>query len=78
MRNIINELDEYISLDNTEIGEICSLLIDISRYPDYVSEKFYSVLEKEIESQLNNFKNNTKIVQDVISHNSVTKKLEWI
>lgn len=76
--NMINELEEYSNLENTEVGEVCSLLVEISRYSDFISREFYSSLQKEIKSQLDNFKNNTKIVQEIITHKSVSKKLEWI
>jgi len=73
-----NELNEYIELEGTELGEVCSYLVSISHYWDYLSEEFQKCLESEIKSQLDYFKNNTKIVQEIITHKSVSKKLEWI
>lgn len=71
---IIEELEDYATLDGTEIGEACFLLMRLTNYPDYVSDEFYNSLEKEIKEQLDNFKTYTQIVE--FEETVITKRRE--
>ena len=72
------ELREYAELEGTELGVACALLIDIvCHYQDYVSEEFFQALEKEVISQLDNFKTNAKIVEHEEAVIQKWSELEW-
>lgn len=75
--DILNDLIKYADIEGTEIGEVCILLTDIARYPDYVSEEFYHALEKEIMSQLKYFKENSEIVEREETFTRKMVELAW-
>lgn len=73
-----NELNEYVELDNSEIAEVCSLLIDLAHYTGYVSQEFENILEMEIKKQLKNYKENSTIVEKPVErYVTKVKELHW-
>ena len=74
---IEQELREYIELEGAELSEACYSLIRLSHYPDYISDEFYSALLKELEDQLSNFKENSRIVETEETITVKSKELEW-
>ena len=71
------ELNVYINLEGTEIGEACNLLTSISHYQDYVSKKFYDALLNEMEEQLHMFKTCTTINKREVKETFIMQELEW-
>jgi len=55
-------LEEYAEMQCDELGEACALLCKLERYTDYISEEFESALLKEMQKQLQNFKDNTEFI----------------
>lgn len=77
LRNLALQLEEYAQLEGTEIGESCLLLTQLVSYEPYLSDEFVAALTKEMTSQLENFKENTTIVDDVEKIERPFKRLEW-
>lgn len=76
-KDIIDELYEYVSVEDTEIGEVCQLLITLSQYKSYISPKFYNMLIKEIKEYLDNFKENAIIKEEEVITRERYKYIEW-
>lgn len=74
---LARELTKYSELENTELGEVCELLIQIVNLRYYISEEFKQALEKEMEAQLQNFKAKCKIVTRKVKTTEIIKELEW-
>ena len=72
-----DELKKYAQATGDELGETCSLLIQLSGYPSYLSENFYDVLCHEIEGQLLNFKTHSRIVEKSEMVEQKWKQIEW-
>jgi hypothetical protein len=74
-----DELQEYIELEGTEIGETCGTLSVLCQQSDYLSDEFIEALEKEVMRQLNNFRENTVIEERVIDRFEpcTVKELVW-
>lgn len=78
MDKVITELLKYVELEGTEIGEVCTHLIDTYDYPDYISKEFKIALEKELKEQLQNFKDNCIIISlDPHISTHIVKDLVW-
>ena len=76
--NIAEELRRYAELDGTEVGEACNLICTLATsYGDYIGDEFKEAVYKEIEAQLNFFKNNCKIVSEIIPVQRTVYDLEW-
>ena len=76
--NMVEELVKYAELEGSEIGELCLLLYDISRYFPYIlSESFEEEIKKEVKNQLQNFKDNCTIVDKFEEVTEKWKELEW-
>ena len=73
-----NELEKYAKLEGSEIGELCELLLTIANYGSYMGDEFHSALVEEIQSQLEMFKIQTKIVETEKTYNEKYTELEWL
>lgn len=71
------ELGKYANLDDTEVGEACSLLKELCRYIPYLNDDFCTALEKEVDEQLANFRYNTTIVVSTKEVIERTTTLKW-
>lgn len=71
------KLRVYAELKGTEIGELCDSLISVAYSVDYASEEFKIALDKEITLQLENFQENSTIVQVERTHTRMVTTLEW-
>ncbi len=56
IKDVIEELEVYIDLEQSELSELCYSLIDCMKYPDYMSKDFELALETEIRQQLELYK----------------------
>jgi hypothetical protein len=70
-------LEEYASLDETELGEVCELLISLQKYSYMISTNLNEALNKEIKEQHEYFIENTKIVEHKETCIKRWKELEW-
>lgn len=77
IRRVAVALQEYAPLEDTEIGEACLALIQLSRCVDYVSEEFAVALLTEMEEQLQNFRENARIVEREETFTRTVVSLEW-
>jgi L-fucose mutarotase/ribose pyranase (RbsD/FucU family) len=71
------ELQKYIDIDGTEIGEACSALVNLSRYPDYISEECLVAVVKEMQTQLEMFKELCTIVETEETYTHKVVDLVW-
>ena len=72
------DLEVYADLEGTEVGELCAGLIRLHRlYPYFLDGKFKEALEKEIEAQLNNFKEFSEIVEKEETRPHKYQELVW-
>jgi hypothetical protein len=71
------DLHKYAAYDDTEVGEACMNLIQVSHYTDYMSEEFVLALISEMESQLENFEQYTSIVEteEILTRKII--RIEW-
>lgn len=74
---VATELRKYASVEGTEIGEMCTALIQASHFTDYVSEEFATALLTEMEEQLQNFQENSRIVEHEETFTRKVVYLEW-
>ena len=79
VRSIIEELETYASLCDDELGETIYLLINLHKYSsDYIFNTALKLeLEHEMELQLENFKNNSTIVEREETWTVPLKELIW-
>ena len=63
---IVEDLEEYLELQYDEVTEACYKMIELLYYLPHISENLYVTLEKELESQLEDYKQNWKIVEEEI------------
>lgn len=73
----LERLKEYISLEETELGELISSLLKAYRYEDYMSEKFYIALKLELQDHLRWFDTHCKIIEREIVDKYKVKELEF-
>ncbi len=72
-QDMVNELEKYAELDNTENGELCVSLCDVYDNISIVGSDFKFALLREIEWHLDNYKTHCTIVsRDVSVVNRVT------
>jgi len=76
---LIMQLQEYVKLEGTELGEACDHLCSLHCYTGYISEKFERALAREIAEQLKNFKEYSEIVtrEETTTHTSTHVELIW-
>jgi len=78
MDKIIEELEEYASLEGTEVGELCDLLLDTYRMMPYIrTATFEKALRAEIKSHLKNFKKHAVIDTKTEETTHTWKELNW-
>ena len=75
---MINELRKYAEAEGCELGEACTLLIQLYGYRDYLGSEFNKQLEEELKSQLDNFRTYSIITEEEIVQKYTIKTLEWL
>ena len=72
------ELERYAAIEGTEMGELWTLLIQLSRYSDYfMIEGFDEALYHETAAQLQHVKEYAEIVETKETITHTVKTLEW-
>jgi len=77
---VSTELEKYVELEGTELGEACQSLLDLVSRTDYLSDGFDELLLAELNYHLDKFKKYSKIVESTETKeitNTFTE-LEWI
>jgi hypothetical protein len=74
----LEDFEMYTNLDGSEIGEVCGLLLQLSRYRNYISDEFQKAVEVEILYQLENFREYSEIITSTETYSREVKTLEWI
>jgi len=80
LMGVCDELSEYAEIEGSELGEYCNLLIDLAHYGYCVrNESFAIEFDREIVEQLTNFKENTRIIEEIVERPSyMESRLEWL
>lgn len=73
----IQKLCEYAEADGSELGDAIDALIALSRYDYILSESLNDLIQKEMESQLENFQENCEIVEEIVATEYKVVSLEW-
>jgi len=73
----IDELQKYIELEGTELGEAWNLLCSIHNRHDYLSDKFTIAIRKEIKEQLDYLKKHTTIVKEERTQTYTVSDIVW-
>lgn len=63
IEQVIDELQEYLEADATELSDAFCNVVGAVAYPDYISEDLYNLLVKELIQKLEWFKKNTKLIE---------------
>ena len=74
------ELEEYVEIEGTELGEYCDLLLQLRHCDSFMGGELSAALNKEIKEQLSNFKEFSRIVErsEEVKQTIKIKELEWI
>lgn len=75
--NLLEELEVYIQLEGTEIGECCAALRNVANNMEYLSEDFVAAVDKELLEQLNMFKERCTITERTETYTRTFKELDW-
>ena len=78
IENKVAKLERYAALEGAEVGELCQLLCRLMTYVDYMDENFNSALRKEINKQLKNFTQHSRIVEKAKTTEEQVIELEWM
>lgn len=73
--HILKDLEEYINLEGTEVGETVSCLVGLWSRRDYISEDLKKFLEQEIVKYYIDFTNNYKIVTKI---ETIERKIKYL
>jgi len=71
----MEEFDHYIDLCNDEYGEYCSYLSSLWKIDDFLPSDFKKALETEIDFNLQNFKESSRIITKKVEH--TLEELIW-
>lgn len=77
-QKILDELKEYTELSNDESGEVCNCLLQLDGYRDYLGEPFLDALDKEIQQQLQSYKDCFEIEEVTETQTITYKQLNYI
>lgn len=61
------ELEKFAELEGTELGEMCTLLVRLHGYRDYIGAETVAALSAEIEEQLQYFKETFRIAETEVT-----------
>lgn len=74
--DINDELEEYAGLESSELGEMLSALVRLSRCSGY-SDRLKSALEVEMQEQLSWLKENCEIVEHERTFKKTVRELKF-
>ena len=74
---LVEQLEDYVSLEGTEIGEACGALCLLASRLDYLSEEFQRAVDKELVEQLKMFQEQTTIVERQETRTFTVRELDW-
>lgn len=77
MHEELEELEEYVDWEGSEVGEMCQSLIQLAGYPDYMSDELKQAVAKEIVDTLEMFRERTEWVEKEVTVTRKTKELVW-
>lgn len=75
IKDKIKRLKEYTKVSSDEYSFVCSFLIRVYDYSDYISNQLKKNIEKEIEKKLKWYEENTKIVEKPVLEEYTEKVL---
>ncbi len=76
-REIVGELKKYADIEGCELGEYCQVLCELVGSFGIMSKIFRKFVEAELLVQLQNFKDNSEIVETETMMTHKLKELEW-
>lgn len=71
---LTSELENYCHLDNTEIGEYATMLIDLTHHYSQMSDVFQESVIKELEDMLDYYKTSC-IIKEIEETTTVKRKI---
>ena len=74
---IAEELKKYAEIEGCELGEYCQVLCGLVGSFGIMSKIFRKFVEAELLVQLQNFKDNSEIVETETMMTHKSKELEW-
>jgi len=75
--DLIEQLEVYVDLEGTEIGEACNALCLVASRMEYLSEEFQAAVDKELVEQLKMFQEQTTIVERQETRTYTVRNLDW-
>jgi hypothetical protein len=73
-----NQLEEFADWENSEVGEMCRALLQLARYPDYMSDTLRDTVAAEIVAQIKWFEENYEWVEVVIPAKAARTRREFV
>lgn len=73
----ILELERYSDIEGSEVGELCHFLCALVHYMPYMSDEFITALESEVSINLQNFQENSRIIETEETITRIVSELEW-
>lgn len=77
IREISAALEDYALYDDTEVGEVCLKLIQISNYVSYLDDTFVRVLVDEMDGHLQSYKEGATLVETEETFTRKVISLVW-
>jgi len=77
MIEVADKLEKYAELDESEWGETCMALINLSHYSAYISERFAELLLEEMNSNLDAAVSGATIIEEPTTQTFMSRRLEW-
>jgi len=77
IENLREKLTEYLELSHDELTEVGHLLVQLSTYPDYISDQCLAAIADEMRLLLEDYRLNYKIVEKEVVENRIVRELVY-
>ena len=74
---IREKLSEYAEYEYDSHTEALTLLCQLSRYPDYISDELLDAVVAEMKKELKNYTENSTIVTTTVTTTNQVTDLQW-
>ena len=71
----VEKLNEYAQVENSEIGDFSTLLIQLEKFTMYMDDDFKKTFDLQVENILKNFQDNCEII--TTTRLETTTVTEW-
>jgi len=76
IHKLVEELEQFVWLENSELGEACKYLILLINKGDYISDEFLDACVREAEDQLKYFQESFDVVEEEVTSTSTVTVLK--